>query len=219
MNSKSRASGGIRQRSRTARVLAGSCPCPRGGLPKWQVPPFGVCGLPPLFTKLCGIDGVEARERPWAASALLESGGKPPHSKLPPQVRCPSRVISVRAPSNRHVGRFPRRNRAGRACVIIGESVGFHPTPRQSVPIVLHFRQFRILCTTIGIALLACRVQAHAAETGKAEPAKNTEATVVSPAAVCAAFALADAAGEKHSPAEWQGKKAVLIFFIARTAR
>ncbi len=58
--------------------------------------------------------------------------------------------------------------------------------------------------------MLACRVQADAAET-----AKDAEAAEVSPAAVRAAFALLDISGGKHSPAEWHGKKAVLIFFVA----
>ena len=53
------------------------------------------------------------------------------------------------------------------------------------------------------------------AQAGAAEPAKDAEAAEVSPPAVRAAFALPDVAGEKHSSAEWRGKKAVLVFFVA----
>ena len=45
-----------------------------------------------------------------------------------------------------------------------------------------------------------------------ADPAKNIGAT---PAAVCEAFSLPDAAGAAHSHAEWQGKKAVVLLFLA----
>jgi peroxiredoxin len=48
-----------------------------------------------------------------------------------------------------------------------------------------------------------------------AESAKNVSGTDASPAAVRAAFALPDTAGEKHGAAEWRAKKAVLVFFIA----
>jgi len=45
-----------------------------------------------------------------------------------------------------------------------------------------------------------------------AEPAKNMRTT---PAAVCEAFSLHDTAGITRSHAEWQGKKAVVLLFIA----
>lgn len=47
---------------------------------------------------------------------------------------------------------------------------------------------------------------------GGAEPAKHTAATA---AAVCAAFALHDTTGGIRSHKEWQGKKAVVLLFIA----
>ncbi len=48
-----------------------------------------------------------------------------------------------------------------------------------------------------------------------ADAAKTAAKRDASPAAVRAGFALADAAGKKHSPDEWKGKKAVVLFFIA----
>jgi peroxiredoxin len=62
----------------------------------------------------------------------------------------------------------------------------------------------------IVVSLIALRTQAGAA----AGSAKDTD-VARSSTAVRAAFSLADSSGEKHSSAEWHGKKAVLIFFIA----
>jgi peroxiredoxin len=58
---------------------------------------------------------------------------------------------------------------------------------------------------------IAISVQSIAADR-KAKTPSNKEA---SPDAVRVAFALADAAGKQRSPAEWKGKKAVVLFFIA----
>lgn len=75
---------------------------------------------------------------------------------------------------------------------------------------MLRFWRNRAVAVAIVNALLAFRAEAGAT----AEPAKNGKAAEIS-LAVRAAFALPDAAGGKHSSAEWHGKKAVLIFFIA----
>ena len=73
------------------------------------------------------------------------------------------------------------------------------------------------------LVVLACWANnGDAAEPAKSSAtAKTTEKsgisakTKMSPEAVRAAFALPDIDGKKHSPAEWHGKKAVLVFFIA----
>jgi peroxiredoxin len=75
----------------------------------------------------------------------------------------------------------------------------------------MHHRwQIPVLPALVAMTLLAPSVQARAAES-----AKNVNEAAASTAAVRAAFALPDAIGGKHSPDEWHGKKAVLVFFIA----
>ena len=64
--------------------------------------------------------------------------------------------------------------------------------------------------------IVALLVLAVASQVGAAgEPAIKKGKADKPPDAVRAAFALADAAGKQHSSAEWQGKKAVVLFFIA----
>lgn len=65
--------------------------------------------------------------------------------------------------------------------------------------------------TVVALIVLAFTAVGSAA----GEPAKKTDKVDPSPSAVRAAFALDDAAGKKHSSAEWRGKKAVVLFFIA----
>jgi peroxiredoxin len=66
-----------------------------------------------------------------------------------------------------------------------------------------------LLPTALAIAAALCHFAAAA------ETPSDKQAADHSPAAICAAFGLADTSGEKHSAAEWRGKKAVVVFFIA----
>ena len=75
----------------------------------------------------------------------------------------------------------------------------FHPWP------------ILVLRAIAAFAVLAVASQASVA----GEPAKKADKADASPRAVRAAFALTDAAGKEHSPSEWKGKKAVVLFFIA----
>jgi peroxiredoxin len=64
------------------------------------------------------------------------------------------------------------------------------------------------MAAAMAVALVAFRAVPVAAETAK-------DADLPESSAIRAAFALTDASGEKHSSAEWRGKKAVLVFFVA----
>jgi peroxiredoxin len=76
---------------------------------------------------------------------------------------------------------------------------------------VFHPWLILVLRAAAAFAALAVATQASAA----AEASKTSAKSDTSPGAVRTAFALADAAGKKHSTAEWKGEKAVVLFFIA----